>query len=264
VSRFFGGFLVCVLALSSQAQQASSTPQEFAVLRTDRVVAHTGETEHLNCSIAGTGDAAQISCDSVAGSGVPLVYHVAIVVGLDHVAYLVSCGGGLVWRIHCRALSAGQVLKGSVQGGRLSVNLDGKARTYRVETSAYIGPIGAKPSSGDSVNSSSPPEESNAVPSVKQAAHVEKTAGPAPASNAEGDQSGAPSNAAKVMVSSEPSGADIYVDDNFMGNTPSLVQLAAGSHAVRIEAKGRKVWTRTISLTAGGKATLQAALDAEQ
>jgi PEGA domain len=263
VSRFFGGFLVCALALSSQAQQASSTPQEFAVLRTDRVVVHTGETEHLNCSIAGTGDAAQISCDSVAGSGVPLVYHVALVVGLDHVAYLVSCGGGLVWRIHCRALSAGQVLRGSVQDGKLSVNLDGKARTYRVETSAYIGPIGAKPSPGDSVNSSSPSEESSAVPSVKQAAHVEKTAAPGPASNSEGDQSGAPSNAVKVMVSSEPSGADIYVDDNFMGNTPSLVRLPAGSHAVRIEAKGRKVWTRTISLTVGGEVTLQAALDAE-
>jgi hypothetical protein len=264
MTRLFAALLVFALSAGSHAQQASSAPAEFAVLRTDRVVVHTGETEHLSCSIAGTGDAAQIRCDSTAGSRVPLVYHVALVVGSDHMAYLVSCGGGLVWRIHCRALSAGQVLKGAVQGGKLSVNLDGKARTYRVETSAYIGPIGAGPGPDDSVNSSSPPEESSVAPRVKEAAHVEKTVEPSTAPNAEGGQNDASSKRAKVMVSSEPSGADIYVDDNFMGNTPSLVQLAPGSHVVRIEAKGRKAWTRTVSLTVGGRVTLQAALEAEQ
>ena len=215
--RQFAILLGFSLAICSQGQQASPAPSEFAVPRTDRVVVHTGESEHLSCSITGQGDGAQISCDSMTGSGVPLVYHVALVVGSNHVGYIVSCGGGLVWRIHCRALSAGQVLKGSVQGGKLSVDLDGKARTYRVETSAYIGPIGAKPSPDDSVNSSAPPEESGPAPSVKRAVHVEKAAGQGPAPDTEGDQSGTPSSMAKVMVSSEPSGADIYVDGNFMG-----------------------------------------------
>ena len=172
MTRLFAG-LLCALSLCGQAQQASPAPNEFAVMRTDRVVVHTGESEHLSCSITGLGDAAQISCDSETGSGVPLVYHVALVVGSNHVGYIVSCGGGLVWRIHCRALSAGQVLKGSVQGGKLSVDIDGKARTYRVETSAYIGLIGAKPSP-DNSNTSSPPEESSPAPSVKRAVHVEK------------------------------------------------------------------------------------------
>jgi hypothetical protein len=261
MTRLFAG-LLCGLSLCSQAQQASPAPNEFAVMRTDRVVVHTGESEHLNCSITGLGDAAQISCDSQTGSGVPLVYHVALIVGSNHVGYVVSCGGGLVWRTHCRALSAGQVVKGSVQGGKLPVDLDGKARTYRVETSAYIGPIGAKPVP-DNSSSSSPPEESSSAPSVKRAVHVESAGEPGLASNTEADPSGAPSNTAKVMVSSEPSGAEIYVDDNFMGNTPSLVQLEAGSHAVRIEAKGHETWSRKISLTAGGKVTVQATLDAE-
>jgi hypothetical protein len=66
------------------------------------------------------------------------------------------------------------------------------------------------------------------------------------------------------MVSSEPSGADIYFDGNFMGNTPSLVQLVPGSHEIRIEAKGHKAWSRTINLTSGSKVTVQATLDAEQ
>jgi len=259
MARRFATLFVCMLALGGQAQQASSAPTEFAVLRTDRVVVHTGESEHLSCSITGLGDAAQITCDSRTGSGVPLVYHVALVVSSNHVGYIVSCGGGLVWRIHCRALSAGQVLKGSVQSGKLSVDLDGKARTYRVETSAYIGPIGAKPGPDNSSGSSLPP-----TPSVKSAAHVETAVESASAPSKESDQNGAPSNAAKVMVSSEPSGAEIYVDGNFMGNTPSLVQLAPGSHAVRIEAKGHRAWTRAISLTSGSKVTVQATLNAEQ
>jgi hypothetical protein len=66
------------------------------------------------------------------------------------------------------------------------------------------------------------------------------------------------------MVSSEPTGADIYVDENFMGNTPSLIELPPGSHAVRVEARGQKPWGRTVNLTSGSKITLQAVLDSEQ
>jgi hypothetical protein len=264
----FACLIVCLPTFHSQAQKAPPAPTEFAVLQTDSVDVRSGESTHVNCSITGTGDAAQLSCDSETGSGVPLVYHVALVVGSNHVGYVVSCGGGLVWQIHCRALSAGQVLKGSVQGGKLSVSLDGKNRSYRIETSAYIGPLGGKPSTRESPSSSppasSPSEEPSAEPSVKRAVQVERSGDAGSNRGAQGDQSGPLSNVAKVMVSSEPSGADIYVDENFMGNTPSLLQLEAGSHAIRIEAKGRKTWSRALSLTAGGKVTVQAALDAEQ
>jgi hypothetical protein len=263
MARLFAILLVCMLALGSQAQQASPPPTEFAVLRTDRVVVHTGEGEHLSCSITGSGDAAQINCDSQTGSGVPLVYHIALVVGSNHVGYIVSGGGGLVWRIHCRALSAGQVLRGSIQGGKLSVDLDGKARTYRIETSAYIGPIGAKAST-DNSGGSSAPEEPSIAPRIKSAAQFERDGESGPAHSTEGDRNNAPSDAARVMVSSEPGGAEIYVDEVFMGNTPSMVQLSAGSYAVRVELKGHKTWSRTISLTSGSKVTVQATLDAEQ
>lgn len=77
-------------------------------------------------------------------------------------------------------------------------------------------------------------------------------------------QPGSSANTAKVMVSSEPSGADVYVDGNFMGNTPSQIQLAAGSHNVRIEAKDHTPWSRVIALTADSKVTIQAVLGAER
>src|SRR5271156_3206589 len=87
----------CVLAISGQAQQVSPDHAEFAVMRTDRVTVSTAESTHLNCSIAGMGDAAQLNCEShTSGSGDPLVYHVALLVGSDKVGYVVSCGGPVV------------------------------------------------------------------------------------------------------------------------------------------------------------------------
>jgi PEGA domain len=82
-------------------------------------------------------------------------------------------------------------------------------------------------------------------------------------SAAKPDQASSPADTAKVMVSSEPSGTEIYVDGNFMGNTPSLIDLPAGSHTVRVEAKGRASWSRTATLTTGSKITVQAVLSPE-
>jgi hypothetical protein len=45
-----------------------------------------------------------------------------------------------------------------------------------------------------------------------------------------------------------------------MGNTPSLIELLAGSHTVRVDAKGQKSWSRVVSLTAGSKVSIQAVL----
>jgi len=67
-----------------------------------------------------------------------------------------------------------------------------------------------------------------------------------------------------VNILSTPGGADIYVDGKFVGNTPSLVELALGSHNVRIEAQGCKPWARVLDVTAGSKVTIQAVLGADK
>ncbi len=55
---------------------------------------------------------------------------------------------------------------------------------------------------------------------------------------------------ASVTVNSTPTGADIEVDAAFAGNTPTSLQLAAGSHVVAVKANGA-VWTRNLQVTAG-------------
>lgn len=64
-----------------------------------------------------------------------------------------------------------------------------------------------------------------------------------------------------VIVNSTPTGAEIFVDDKFVGATPSTLKLAPGEHAVRIEKTGFKAWNRMLTVNAGGSVTIDATLD---
>ncbi|HXY15074.1 MAG TPA: PEGA domain-containing protein, partial [Terriglobales bacterium] len=62
-----------------------------------------------------------------------------------------------------------------------------------------------------------------------------------------------PSAAAQsqLQISSDPAGADIEVDGNYVGNTPSTVAAAAGQHEISIKKNGFKPWQRKITVSAG-------------
>ncbi len=51
---------------------------------------------------------------------------------------------------------------------------------------------------------------------------------------------------ATLEISSTPPNADIEVDGNFIGNTPSSLGLASGEHTVKITKSGYKPWQRKI------------------
>ena len=63
-----------------------------------------------------------------------------------------------------------------------------------------------------------------------------------------------------LAVASTPAGADIEVDGNFMGNTPSSVNLTSGSHQVVVKKKGFVDWNKTLNVT-GGSISLNAELE---
>jgi hypothetical protein len=65
---------------------------------------------------------------------------------------------------------------------------------------------------------------------------------------------------AKLDISSDPAGADIEVDGNFMGSTPSSIELPAGEHTIRIQKSGYKTWERKMRTT-GGEVKLNAELE---
>jgi hypothetical protein len=79
------------------------------------------------------------------------------------------------------------------------------------------------------------------------------------------EQNAAASNAvslsAKLQLESVPPGADIEVDGNFVGNTPSDVQVAEGEHTISVKKAGFKEWERKLKVTSGSSVHLNAELE---
>jgi hypothetical protein len=68
------------------------------------------------------------------------------------------------------------------------------------------------------------------------------------------------SNMVSVAVNSTPKGADIEIDENFVGNSPSTVQVTTGQHTITVKKKGFTDWSRKINVT-GGSIHVDADLD---
>ncbi len=67
-------------------------------------------------------------------------------------------------------------------------------------------------------------------------------------------------SATKISVSSIPPNADIEVDGNFVGNTPSVIDVTPGEHSVVVEKEGYKTWERKLKVT-GGSVNVSAELE---
>jgi hypothetical protein len=104
-----------------------------------------------------------------------------------------------------------------------------------------------------------------------EAARFPRPAAPAPAASAAlTEQPAAPSTSSqetaetalsKIDVKSTPDGAEITVDEKFMGSTPSGLRLSAGDHRVKLEKSGFKPWEKTLTVTTGESATVDATLE---
>jgi PEGA domain len=98
---------------------------------------------------------------------------------------------------------------------------------------AFLGPAAAPVPAAQQVSPASPAATPNA--------------GPTDAPPASPDQGAA----AELEVSSSPDGADIEIDGNFVGSTPSTVGVAAGPHQLAVKKAGFKLWERKITASSG-------------
>lgn len=73
----------------------------------------------------------------------------------------------------------------------------------------------------------------------------------------------AQSNTSSVTFKSTPAGAQLYIDGNLTGDTPSTVPLASGLHTVSIQERGYRDWQRTLTVSAGGKIVIDATLQGD-
>jgi S1-C subfamily serine protease len=91
-----------------------------------------------------------------------------------------------------------------------------------------------------------------------KAAFAEESSGSEPS----GVSSPSPAEGAgTVIISSEPDGAEIFVDEKFHGNTPATLRIPAGSHAIVLKFPGHADWRRTLEIFKSSKVSLKATLD---
>jgi hypothetical protein len=65
---------------------------------------------------------------------------------------------------------------------------------------------------------------------------------------------------ASLVIDSTPAGADVEIDGAFVGDTPSTVTVAPGSHQIAVKKKGFSDWSKTLNVT-GGTIHLNAELE---
>jgi hypothetical protein len=89
-----------------------------------------------------------------------------------------------------------------------------------------------------------------------------------------GERSGSPTpstpattgrDSGDLVVESKPSGARVYVDNKLVGTTPlSVRNVAAGSHAVRLERDGYRRWSASVRVAAAERSRVTASLERER
>ena len=63
------------------------------------------------------------------------------------------------------------------------------------------------------------------------------------------------------IIKSEPDGAGVTIDGQFVGNTTSTLELEPREHVVSLVRSGFKIWQRTVNGTSCGNITINAALE---
>ncbi len=85
---------------------------------------------------------------------------------------------------------------------------------------------------------------------------------PAVVSSFPADQGEPSARNGSVIIESEPTGAEIYVDGRFVGQTPSTLHIVTGSHRVEVKSRGRQDWARDLEVLKDSQLTLHPVLSA--
>jgi len=104
-----------------------------------------------------------------------------------------------------------------------------------------------------------PPQE--AVSAATQENSVQTPLAAESSAAAASQQTPAPEGTGTISITSDPDGAEIFVDDKFFGNAPATLKLSVGTHSIVLKIPGRPDWRRTLEVLKGNKASLKATFD---
>ena len=100
---------------------------------------------------------------------------------------------------------------------------------------------------------------SNLVPAAPASTPTATGTAPLPSSGAA--PPAGPDAVASVQLSSNPAGAEITIDGNYVGNTPSLIKLRPGTHSIGMTLPGYAPWVRSVETAAGESRNFAATLE---
>ncbi|HZS28869.1 MAG TPA: PEGA domain-containing protein [Candidatus Angelobacter sp.] len=105
------------------------------------------------------------------------------------------------------------------------------------------------------------PEETKAAESKEpgNATAPASSSGAAPAA-ATSNVTAAEADAIIALVST-PAGADVNVDDAFVGSTPATLKLKPGKHTIKVSMAGYKDWARDMTVLSGSQVLLTATME---
>lgn len=84
---------------------------------------------------------------------------------------------------------------------------------------------------------------------------------PIPAPAREGATTGTSDTLGTIFLISNPAGAEVYVDDSFMGKAPATLSLRPGPHSIRAFANDYQNWSQWITVMGGSQTQMTATLE---
>jgi len=132
-----------------------------------------------------------------------------------------------------------------------------KVSSGRVNISAELEPE-VKETAAEA-DATTTPESEKSKQKIELAASEHLVAPLAPAHST--GSAGTPENSGTVSLASDPSGAEVYVDDSMVGKAPVTLNLKPGQHYVRMFAKDYRNWSQQIMVVRGSELKLTAKLE---
>jgi hypothetical protein len=100
------------------------------------------------------------------------------------------------------------------------------------------------------------PQPSEPTPTQPQTRTVTQKLS-APAIDSQSSSTAPSSDATGTITLSEPPGAEIFVDEKFVGNIPATLTLPVGPHLFSVHTKGSATWLRHLEVLKDSRVTLK-------
>jgi hypothetical protein len=271
-------FLSAVCVPAMLANDASSRfPLRITVLSAETHVRYDQAAPRQDCPLVSY----SADCNL---SAAPPKQNILLVQDADGKSFRITCTSDSKWS-ECVPLSAGETIYGRKEKHGITVlfrNSKGKQAKqfyeYVAEISAPPAPASAEspqPAAVPSSNSSpatpvptptpapAPSPAAAPAPAPAPVRAVAPAPAPAPAAPLHTAQETIPEKV-KVNFASTPPGAEITLDGNYVGSTPSAIVLSAGTHSVIFSLPGFAQWKRELTVLAGSDLTVSTLLQKEQ